>query len=185
MTTSLYDRPYEIKNQLSGDCTTQNTFELAERKNATGGIMIDPGGKRALINDLTKSYRTANRLGWDDDCAPPVAFLTYSNGIRFIEQLPLDLPHPEITPDDDGYIEFEWYKEGRSFSFYITPSDVVLWAKYNNRDDRSSGRFNLRNEITGQDEIREELLFLIHEVYSEKFEPKSATSQIFFQKKGH
>ena len=56
-----------------------------------------------------------------------------------------------LFPDDDGYIEFEWYHNGLTFSFYITPSEVVLYAVFYSPNDRFSGRF------TFQDESRREM----------------------------
>jgi hypothetical protein len=165
MTGKIYNLAEHKRLHGTGERTTSYyNFELGERNNASGessGNFIT-SARRALLSELTSACERARNPSWDGNEATPVAYLTYYYSVRFIEQLPQDLPRPEISPDNDGYIEFEWYNHGKTFSFYVTPSDVVLYAAYFSRNDRFSGRFTLNDEIPAH------LLQRIREVYSEK-----------------
>lgn len=157
----------QYRQAMSGSTISQIDYGLSERTYASGSNISLPPRHRALITNITAACEKAREPGWDGDDAKPVAYLTCYKAIRFIEQLPSNLPPPEIIPDDDGYIELEWYHEGRSFSFYITPSDVVLYAVYYSRNDRSSGRFTFNDALPEYDHIPKNVRQLIREVYFE------------------
>ncbi|MHB8974634.1 MAG: hypothetical protein ACYC3X_30320 [Pirellulaceae bacterium] len=49
--------------------------------------------------------------------------------IRFIKNLPLGFPQPEVTREPDGHINFEWYRSPRRvFSVSIAPNNRLHWA---------------------------------------------------------
>jgi hypothetical protein len=49
--------------------------------------------------------------------------------IRFIQNLPLGFPQPEVTREPDGHINFEWYRSPRRvFSVSIAPNNRLHWA---------------------------------------------------------
>ncbi len=49
--------------------------------------------------------------------------------IRFIRNLPLGFPQPEVTREPDGHINFEWYRSPRRvFSVSIAPNNHLHWA---------------------------------------------------------
>ncbi len=49
--------------------------------------------------------------------------------IRFIQNLPLGFPQPEVTREPDGHINFEWYRSPRRiFSVSIAPKNRLHWA---------------------------------------------------------
>jgi hypothetical protein len=48
---------------------------------------------------------------------------------RFIQNLPLGFPQPEVTREPDGHINFEWYRSPRRvFSVSIAPHNRLHWA---------------------------------------------------------
>ena len=93
-----------------------------------------------LYTRLTYVFEKAKVYDWDGDDAEPVSFTTYQQAVKFISYMPEGLEIPEITPDNDGYIEFEWYSNGKSFSFYVTGTNILLYASYFGINERFSGR---------------------------------------------
>ena len=49
--------------------------------------------------------------------------------IRFIQNLPLAFPQPEVSSEPDGHINLEWYRSPRRvFSVSIAPNNRLHWA---------------------------------------------------------
>jgi hypothetical protein len=49
--------------------------------------------------------------------------------IRFIQNLPLGFPQPEVSNEPDGHINLEWYRSTRRvFSVSIGPDNRLYWA---------------------------------------------------------
>ena len=103
---------------------------------------INPAKRQGrLVTRLYEVFKLARVQGWDGENAEPVSDAAYYNATQLLATLPIDLPDPNILADNDGYIELEWYQNNRSFSMYITDSNLVLFAGYYGKDDRLSGRF--------------------------------------------
>ncbi len=101
----------------SGDAVTELKYEIPERSNASGesNQSSRTPSQQALIDTLQLVYDNAKKEGWDGDGATPVAYATWLNSSRLIDRL-CNVPNPEINADNDGYIEFEWYNNRRTFS---------------------------------------------------------------------
>ena len=51
------------------------------------------------------------------------------SAIRFIENLPLGFPQPDVTREPDGHLNLEWYRSPRGvFSVSIAPNNRLHWA---------------------------------------------------------
>jgi hypothetical protein len=51
------------------------------------------------------------------------------SAIRFIENLPLGFPQPDVSREPDGHLNLEWYRSPRSvFSVSIAPNNRLHWA---------------------------------------------------------
>lgn len=127
-------------------------FDLLDEKESTTRISAQFKASRKLISSLAaslyKSYSEAKKANWDLNDAEPVSEATYYNATKLISALPLkDLPMPDILPDNDGYLEFEWTSGGKSFSIYVTDTNLVYYAGYYGKDDRLSGRFIYEGEF--------------------------------------
>lgn len=95
-----------------------------------------------LFVELQSVLEESKEFDTDNAVSEPISDATYNNAIKFLKSLPLGtLPKPELAADNDGYIEFEWYKDSKSFSVYITDSNLVYFAAYYGKDNRLSGRF--------------------------------------------
>jgi hypothetical protein len=51
------------------------------------------------------------------------------SAIRFIENLPLGFPQPDVAREPDGHLNLEWYRSPRRvFSVSIGPNNRLHWA---------------------------------------------------------
>lgn len=119
--------------------------EFLSQENVTGSstdALAEAWQLQDLLIKLNDVFVEAKERDWDGDNAEPVSDSTYFSAIKLLSVLPLTLPAPEISPDNDGFIEFEWYKDGKSFSLYATDTNLVLYAGFYGKEDRLSGRFN-------------------------------------------
>ena len=62
-------------------------------------------GVRAALKEI---YLECSEAGWDGYDALPVTQETYDEAVRFLSALPSWLSMPEIVPEPDGDIGFEW-----------------------------------------------------------------------------
>ncbi|MCA9130198.1 MAG: hypothetical protein KDB22_24090, partial [Planctomycetales bacterium] len=63
--------------------------------------------------------------------------------IRFVESLPLGFPLPEVMPEQDGHINWEWYRDPRRLvSVSIAPNNRLFWAALiGTENPRGTARF--------------------------------------------
>lgn len=76
--------------------------------------------------------------------------------IRFVQNLPLGFPQPEVTREPDGQINFEWYRSPRRvFSVSIGPNNRLHWAALiGSESPRGAAWFLERIPATIIDQIR-------------------------------
>lgn len=157
MTESAQIIKFKLPTQKNiGQSTSQTHLELLSREDSTGGSN-DEGltghQLQSLIKKLNEVFTEAKEHDWDGENAEPVSDATYHNAVRLLSVLPLSLPSPEILPDNDGYIEFEWHKNRKSFSLYVTDTNLVLYAGFYGKEDRISGRFNYEGNFPTRTEL--------------------------------
>jgi hypothetical protein len=79
-----------------------------------------------------------------DAGAVPVDFATATAALQFAYSLPRSLPNPEIAPDPDGDISFDWLgPSGKMFSVSVSGTGRVAYA----------GRFGDKSKIHGLDQL--------------------------------
>lgn len=87
---------------------------------------------QTLINEVEEVFKSCSKDDWDGYGANAVSGNTYWGAIRVIEMLSaafLKFPMPEITPEPEGDIAFEWNDEyGRTFVFSIDDDQVLTYA---------------------------------------------------------
>ena len=82
-----------------------------------------------IIQELHNIYEGCGQPNWDGYGAKPVDLETYHESLRFIGYLPKDIPCPELAPEPDGEVSFEWYKNNqRLFSVSIGRNGELSYA---------------------------------------------------------
>lgn len=61
-----------------------------------------------MVSDLYDAAVASLESGWDGYGAEPVQPMAVSNAIKFLVQLPYEIPLPEVAVDSDGEISFDW-----------------------------------------------------------------------------
>lgn len=63
----------------------------------------------------------------DDEIA--VSADVKNTAVRFIQNLPLGYPQPDVTSEPDGHINLEWYRSPRRvISVSVAPNNRLHWA---------------------------------------------------------
>ena len=109
------------------------------------------------LNDLYEECSSAN---WDGYDADPISKQTLFEAEKFLKMLPQHLPIPEMQPEPDGEIGFEWYKgSGHSFVMSVGGNNVITYA----------GRFGEASETYGtevfKDSIPKIILYNLKRLY--------------------
>jgi hypothetical protein len=74
----------------------------------------------------------------------PVDYATATAALRFAYSLPRSFPNPEVAPDPDGDISFDWLgPSGKMFSVSVSNAGRVAYA----------GRFGDKSKIHGIDQL--------------------------------
>ena len=74
------------------------------------------GNTPDVLNTLKEIYMECSEESWDGYGAMPISQATYSEAMRFLDALPSWIPTPEIVPEPDGDIGFEWNR-GKDWVF--------------------------------------------------------------------
>lgn len=61
--------------------------------------------------DLAAVYEGCGAGDWDGAGAEPVSTKTIEKARAFLSALPSDVPDPEVGPDPDGEVSFDWFAE--------------------------------------------------------------------------
>ena len=77
------------------------------------------------VFDAWQSNDEAWKLSADEAISNEVK----DTAIRFIQNLPLGFPQPDVSAEPDGHINLEWYRNPRRvLSASIAPSNRLHWA---------------------------------------------------------
>lgn len=84
------------------------------------------------LKELNGIYRECSSPNWDGYNANPISRDTFNQAIGIIRLLSndyLNLSIPDIVPEPDGDIAFEWeYNEGQTFVFSINEDKTINYA---------------------------------------------------------
>ncbi len=85
-------------------------------------------------NTINELRETAKERNWDGEDSKPISDEVILLALRVAANLPGDLPVPEIYPDPEGRIEFDWALEnGTIFTLTVGPKgDAAMSAKRTN-----------------------------------------------------
>jgi hypothetical protein len=83
------------------------------------------------LESLTEVYKECSEENWDGYGALPITEDAYREAERLIKSLPLTsfIPMPEITPEPNGELGLEWYKENRkTFVVSVSGKNEIVFA---------------------------------------------------------
>ena len=96
--------------------------------------------KEPLYRALYRVYREGSEANWDDDGAYPINEQTFLEAQMLLDQLPSELPLPEVLPEPTGNIAFEWYKGKRHiFVLSVDGKGIIEYAGLFGRHSKSYG----------------------------------------------
>ena len=127
---------------------TRGATAIAEvvDNNVLRAFRIDRERPRVLF--LDKKYLDYLEPNWDGEGAKPITNRTLANADRFMAQLAEGALLPELTPEADGYIEFEWYVDPDNvFSISFGPSNIVSYSGVFGGVSRAYGAEEFSNGI--------------------------------------
>jgi len=168
--TSVKPKFGQLSNFLTGmsaspATTTESQFENVP---STSWSIVELGRLEGLydlsyeiINDIREVYYEASKEDWDGYDAEPISEETLIEAKKFARMLPPSLPLPEIVPEPDGSIGFEWYRQkGYVFVVSVAGNNVITYA----------GLFGKNREIHGKDEFDSAVPKIIINLVKQLFE---------------
>jgi hypothetical protein len=97
-----------------------------------------------LLSDIEQIVADSNTHGEAD--STPIQRNTAEAAIEFAYLLPRSLPIPEVTPDPDGDISFDWFgPSGKMFSVSVDARGRLAYA----------GRFAETSKVHGTEQLSE------------------------------
>jgi hypothetical protein len=113
-------------------------------------IEIEDVGKceTPIIQDIYDLYKECSKDNWDGYGAKRIPARAYLEAIRLAELIPRELPLPEVVPEPNGDIAFEWYR-GKRFLFVLSVegNNIINYA----------GLFGSTTRIYGSEYFTDEL----------------------------
>ena len=93
-----------------------------------------------VLATLKETYQECSKEGWDGYGALPVTQETYDEAVRFLSALPSWLPAPEIVPEPDGDIGFEWnFGKNRMLAASVDGTNRITYAGLLRTGNKSYG----------------------------------------------
>jgi len=98
-------------------------------KAVDSGDSVSLGVQRDAFHALAKACSRARVVNWDGEGARPVEASTIYHAIRFLRMLVLSVPMPDIYPEPDGELAFEWDEGPRAvFSVSVGRDGTLTFA---------------------------------------------------------
>ena len=95
----------------------------------------------ALSEEVLEVCKGCTRPDWDGYGAKAISSVAVGNALKFLALLPLSTPEPEVTPEVDGTIGFEWYAsdDDRVFSLDVSSDGLLTYAGFFGEQAKTRG----------------------------------------------
>ncbi len=81
------------------------------------------------IANLKETFQDCSSVNWDGYGAQPVSASAYTEALAFLNALPPHIPIPEVVPEPDGSIGFEWENgANRVFTASLSGKGSIVYA---------------------------------------------------------
>lgn len=97
-----------------------NTIKIYEDINTVRDNSSLSVKKSELSSYLENCYYEASTHNWDGYNANPINSFSYSQALKFINNIPNEIISPEISVDTLGEVNFEWYNQKNRYTFAIS-----------------------------------------------------------------
>jgi hypothetical protein len=104
-------------------------------------------GRSRLRNEIEQLLFECSRPGWDGFESLPVTSRARDNALALLSLLPLDHVTPEIVPDPDGMVRFEWQSDPRHSLSVSIGSDARLHYAALLGDELAHGSMQMRDSF--------------------------------------
>jgi len=96
-----------------------------------------PGDAIALLNEV---YDECSEPDWNGYGASPVSAAAYEEAVTFLNALPASVPIPEVVPEPDGSVGFEWWNgRHRIFTVMTAGNGSLVYAGIIGRGNKAHG----------------------------------------------
>jgi hypothetical protein len=137
-----YYSHYERGVSAEAQSLMERFFEL--RKNTAQSVSL---GWRALIAEQVVELESrCKERGWDGYDARPITHESVMAAIRFINFLPDHLATPELVPEPNGEIAFEWARETDVIFSVAVSRETLVFAGLLGAD-KDHGETKFLNEL--------------------------------------
>ncbi len=148
----------QAKETFSGNVTMSTSSDIDVCELPIKGAV---NWTEVTLNELDELFEECSEQNWDEYEAVPISHETYSEAIKLVNLLPASYPQPDISPEPDGGIGFEWYKEkGYTFVISVYGKNAISFA----------GIFGRGNEIHGTEIFNNIVPSFIHESLKRLFD---------------
>lgn len=114
-----------------------------------------------VIESLNEIYVECSQPNWDGYGAIPIYASAYEEATRFLKSLPRDVASPEVLPEPDGSVGFEWDNgKDRVFTVSLSGRGSIVYAGLNGKGSKAHG-----TEVF-DDSAPKEIIGKIRRIYS-------------------
>ena len=153
-----YDNPrlfpnYSVFSKISKR-SRRNLQALLLKRQSTQFEFTYSGSDRAGANaSLSRIGSECSDENWDGFDAAPISLKAISNARKILESIPPYLAVPEVSPQPDGFIGFEWYVSNKFiFEISIGAKPIIYYAG-NFHGNKISGREKMGSSLPAEIEI--------------------------------
>jgi hypothetical protein len=82
----------------------------------------------AALRELGVLYRECAAENWDGEGATPISRASYDEAVEFLRQLPISLKTPDVVPEPNGSIGFEWQRKRKVFIVSVKGRQELAYA---------------------------------------------------------
>jgi hypothetical protein len=135
---------FNMKRETLSDTTgAQLCLETSYVENMRGFTLDDlEEWANSAIDELHELFAECSEKNWDGYNANPISIGTFEEAKNILAQIPSSFPRPDITPEPDGGVGLEWYKE---------PNMIFIVSVNGNHIIHYAGLFGQNNETHGKE----------------------------------
>ena len=101
-----------------------------------------------ILKTLDNIFNECSKKNWNGYNAPPLRKKAYNEARKIIEELPPNIPMPDIVPEPDGDIGLDWYREKHfGFTISVSGNNKINYAGVFGEGNTTSGNMCFKESI--------------------------------------